>query len=200
MEGRILKYYAEDETLGPPVIYGEGKKVFTNWAYHFLTAPYPLRTRLKVRMPTFHLSVDELDKIVTGWGNQGENVQFPFSLPQKANLTPQQKSTAQTLFNRLQCLNCHSLSEKASPADNEGSRGLAPSFAWTARRLRRDWIIEWLKDPQKLQPGTRMPGFWPDGNSPAPDILGGNSQAQIELLADYLISLGQGAAEKTPAE
>ncbi len=195
LEGRILKYYQDDETLGPPVIYGEGKKVFTSWAFNFISNPYPLRTRLKIRMPTFHMSTEELNHIITGWGNQGENIEFPISLPQKVNMTPQQKATAQTLFNRLQCLNCHSLSEKAVAADNEGSRGLAPSFAWTARRLRRDWIVEWLKDPQKLQPGTRMPGFWPDGNSPAPDILGGNSQAQIELLADYLISLGQNAHE-----
>jgi len=34
--------------------------------------------------------------------------------------------------------------------------------------------------------------------SPAPEILGGNSQAQMELLADYVLSLGQGGLGTKP--
>jgi cytochrome c551/c552 len=188
LEGRVLKYYSEDETLGPPPIYGEGRKVLSSWLYDFLQGPYPLRGRLKIRMPTFQFHNEVVNNIVRGWANEGEVDEF--EPPQKANLSGQQLATAKTLFTRLQCLNCHSVSDVAV-VDPEGSRGLAPSFALTARRLRRNWIVDWLKDPQKIQPGTRMPGFWPEGNSPAPDLLEGNSQAQMELLADYIIYLGQ---------
>ncbi len=193
LEGRVLAYFAEDETLGPPSLFGEGEKVLTDWVYPFLSNPSTLRPKLSIRMPTFQMSSEEINKIVTYFGNDAA-VEFPFSSPQRVSLTSQQMSTARTLFNRLQCANCHTVGEKLAPSQLEGSKCLAPDLTLAAKRLRRAWIVKWLKDPQKLMPGTRMPGFWPDGNSPAPDILGGDSNAQIELLSDYLIYLGQGRA------
>ena len=88
-------------------------------------------------------------------------------------------------------MNCHTAGEKLKASDLEGSRGLAPDFLLAHSRLRKDWIVEWLKDPNKIMPGTRMPGFWPGGVSPVPEIMNGNSEAQINALADYLIYLGQ---------
>jgi hypothetical protein len=65
------------------------------------------------------------------------------------------------------------------------------------QRLNPNWIIKWIQDPQKVQPGTKMPSFYPGG----PDnILGGKDDRQIEALKDYLISLGRlGAAVAAPA-
>jgi hypothetical protein len=57
--------------------------------------------------------------------------------------------------------------------------------------LRPDWIIKWLHDPQKVQPGTKMPSFYPGGPD---DILGGKEDAQITALRDYIMSLGHAAA------
>jgi hypothetical protein len=34
--------------------------------------------------------------------------------------------------------------------------------------------------------GTMMPGFFPDGQSPVEDILGGDAGRQIEAIRDYL--------------
>ena len=31
-----------------------------------------------------------------------------------------------------------------------------------ADRLQPEWILEWLKNPATILPGTRMPAFWPD--------------------------------------
>jgi hypothetical protein len=72
-----------------------------------------------------------------------------------------------------------------------GSKGIAPNLQYAAKKVRKDWIVKLLKDPNKMIPGTRMPGFWPDGVSPAPEILKGNSDAQMSLIADYIIYLGQ---------
>jgi hypothetical protein len=43
-----------------------------------------------------------------------------------------------------------------------------------------------------------MPGYWPEMQSPAPEIMGGDSKAQMELLADYVLSLGQGGLGTKP--
>lgn len=194
LEGRILAYYSEDETLGPPTLYGEGERVLTDWVHGFMQKPSVLRPRLRVRMPTFQLPNDEINKLVTFFASDGPGVkvEFPFVPEQRVSLSRTQLLNAKHLFNRLQCANCHTVGEKLSPAQmEEGSKGLAPDFLLSAQRLRRDWIVKFLKDPQKLMPGTRMPDFWPELVSPVPDILGGNSQAQIQLIVDYLIYLGQ---------
>jgi hypothetical protein len=35
-----------------------------------------------------------------------------------------------------------------------------PVLSTAGERLRSDWIIKWLKDPQKLKKGARMPTYW----------------------------------------
>lgn len=190
LEGRILRYYEEDEATGPPPIHGEGRKVLTNWAYNFLQGPWPLRVGLKVRMPTFQFNNRETNKLVEGWGNEG-NVSFPITPPQRVNLTPAQVAQAKQMVEKLQCYNCHAQTENVPGLADNPVRGYAPSFFHVAQRLRREWIVDWLKDPNKLQPGTRMPGFWADNTTPFPDVLKGDPQAQMELIADYLIYLSQ---------
>ncbi len=204
LEGRILSYYSEDETLGPPPLVTEGTRVRSDWLHNFLNNPsHRLRVKLKVRMPTFQLSNDEINKITSYWAAQG-NLPFPVAPLQKVSLTPVQLSNAKALFNKLQCANCHTVGRDATPAElvEEGSsKGLAPNLARAHGRLNKDWIVQLLKEPGKMVPGTRMPGYWPEMQSPAPEILGGNSQAQIDLLADYVLSLGQGGfATKPEAE
>ena len=76
-----------------------------------------------------------------------------------------------------------------------GASFLAPDLTLAKKRLKPDWVVEWIKNPEALQPGTLMPGFFPEGQSPAPDILGGDSSKQIEAIRDYLFGY-----ETTPAE
>ena len=70
---------------------------------------------------------------------------------------------------------------------------LAPSFRLTGERLREDWLVDWMKDPQSITPGTQMPQFWPpldDGTgymTPLPDVLGGDAEAQMRAVAAYLM-------------
>ena len=61
------------------------------------------------------------------------------------------------------------------------------------KRLQADWFRRYMVNPIALRPGTRMPSFWPDGNSTKPDILGGDSGKQIEAIWKYL-ALGEQAA------
>jgi hypothetical protein len=96
------------------------------------------------------------------------------------------------LWNKLQCANCHTVGQYNLSAEEleGGSKGYAPDITRSYGRLNKDWIIALLKNPQKMVPGTRMPGFWPEGNSPAPEILGGDSEKQQDALADYVLWLG----------
>src|SRR2546430_17727499 len=49
---------------------------------------------------------------------------------------------------------------------------------------------------QKVMPGTKMPSFFPGG---PPDVLGGDDEAQIRALRDYILSLGMPEPAPQPA-
>ncbi|HJT24669.1 MAG TPA: hypothetical protein VJ873_08845, partial [bacterium] len=69
-----------------------------------------------------------------------------------------------------------------------------PDLLKVHKRLKPEWVEEWLKDPVALSDSnTRMPGFWP-ADAPAPDAkaFGGDGQKQREALRDYLFMLGKG--------
>ena len=54
-------------------------------------------------------------------------------------------------------------------------------------RLNPDWVVEWIKDPQALMPGTNMPTFYPGGPD---DIFDGDEDKQIMAMRDYIMLLG----------
>ena len=68
-----------------------------------------------------------------------------------------------------------------------GASFLAPDLTLARERLKPDWMVQWLKDPQVLQPGTMMPTFFPEGQTPFHDILDGDTMKQIQAIKDYLL-------------
>jgi hypothetical protein len=78
---------------------------------------------------------------------------------------------------------------------------LAPNLTIAHERLRPEWVLNWLVDPQRIVPGTRMPTFFPDGPdrpSPIGNVLGGNVREQIEAIRDHVfITLSGGRRPAT---
>ena len=69
-----------------------------------------------------------------------------------------------------------------------------PDLALAKSRLKSDWIIEWLKEPQSFQPGTAMPQAWPNIGGeyqPVEGFADNDAEKQIRLVRDYLISLAK---------
>ena len=64
---------------------------------------------------------------------------------------------AEELFDLLRCQQCHVLD--TIPADQPPDN-LAPDLRMARERLQPDWIVDWLRAPLEIQPGTRMPMFW----------------------------------------
>jgi hypothetical protein len=85
--------------------------------------------------------------------------------------------------NAFGCISCHDL----AGIPNSGTRG--PDLASQNQRVRHEWYRRWLEQPQRMQPGTRMPMIFPDGKSTLPTVLGGNADAQADAIWAYL-SLG----------
>jgi mono/diheme cytochrome c family protein len=196
IEGRggfIRKYYEQNPALAPPVLNGEGEKAQSNWLFNFIKAPSAIRPWLRLRMPTFGLS-DEETNLLVGYFNGLSKVEIPYAYFDARNVPKEHLDAARTLFSKdyFNCLSCHQQGDKKPEGPPDG---WAPDLTLARNRLNPQWIIKWLQDPQKVQPGTKMPSFFPGG---PPDILGGKDEKQIEALRDYIMTLGrQGAPAET---
>ncbi|MBI4483241.1 MAG: c-type cytochrome [Acidobacteria bacterium] len=184
-----------DSGLRPPILEPEGEKVKSEWLFRFLKEPSPIRPWLKVRMPTFDFTDTELNNIVTYFASRHHQV-FPY-VTYDYRFPPEQVAAGRHLFTVMRCLNCHFTGTVPAGVSAED---LAPDLTMARERLRPDWIVRWMEDPQKIQPGTRMPTYYPEGKvaDQLQGILKGDAGQQILAMRDYVLTLG-GRSQSVPA-
>ncbi len=183
--GDIRRHFEGREALAPPNLLGEGDKVQSAWLYRFLKGPIPIRPWLQVRMPTFGFDDGEANAL-TAYFDALDRVEVPYAYLDRAAFSHTRVEAGRTLMAReyLDCFSCHQQGDRKPEGPPEG---WAPDLAMAHERLNPDWIVKWIRDPQQLMPGTKMPSFYPDG---PPDILGGKDEQQIEAIRDYIWTLG----------
>ena len=180
--GDILALYEDDLNEGPPRLYGQGHRVKPDWLHYFLDNVHSLRPWLKVRMPSFHYSNEQLNKIVTGFQAKSKQQTFDKRVS-KVEWLPGEEEGAKALWKALECVSCHSGGFNSEEAQ-------APNLHLAKKRLRGHWMKAWLKDPQAMLPGTRMPSFWEGGESLEENIFGGDPEKQMNALVKFLQSIG----------
>jgi cytochrome c2 len=188
--GKIRDLFNEDNvSFAPPILTGEGAKVQPHWLFGFLKAPVTLRPWLSVRMPTFHFTDADATDVVHYFA-AASSKSFPYLTAEVHPLPPGKEKETDQLFKELQCINCHVVGQMR-PGQDPGSA--APNLLLAKERLRPDWIPLWLKNPQALMDGTRMPSFWDFSDEAHPTspskALGGDARQQIDALRDYLMTL-----------
>lgn len=111
--------------------------------------------------------------------------------------TPEFKASAKfgkQMFDAYQCALCHATREGEPLTDAI----VAPNLILAKERLRPEWILAWMIDPQELQPGTKMPNFFSfnedDDYNPIYDDADAHVQFRIIVaIRDYLMILGTDA-------
>lgn len=186
--GKIINMY-DDPNEAPPQLNAQGFRVQSDWFYHFLDNVQPIRPWLKVRMPSFNLSNEEKNAIVTGF--QAKAKQQTFVEEQKVKWEPGERAAALKLFDSLACVSCHTKGFNNDPAT-------APDLHKAVPRLRPEWVEAWLRNPTKFIPTTPMPSFWEGGESLEPEILGGDVDKQIQALVKYVIELSESDKTRSP--
>jgi hypothetical protein len=100
------------------------------------------------------------------------------------------------LVNGNFCVKCHLVADYAPPGSN---RAKAPQLADVYRRLRPDFVRDWVANPKMILPYTSMPVNIPYQEPPA--ILGqlyhGTNVEQIQALTDLLMNYDQYARQST---
>ncbi|KAB2958915.1 MAG: c-type cytochrome [Candidatus Methylomirabilis oxygeniifera] len=187
--GAIAAFYANETRVPPPLEVGmmhEGEKVQATWLYQFLGRPIPLRPWLDVRMPTFGLTIEEATALTKYFAVMGKQ-QVPYEYVSVEESSPELVKAGRLLMSKdyFDCFTCHQQGEKKPEGPTEN---WAPDLGLAKRRLRPIWMSKWLKDPQKIQPGTKMPSYYPGGPE---DILEGKEDRQIQAITEYLMRSGE---------
>jgi len=189
--GRIREMYEKeniDLSLAPPNLRKEGSKIQVEWFHDFLLNVHPIRPWLHIHMPSFHWSDEDISNVITYFNLKDDQV-YPFTTIVTGKLSADQLTQTKAMFAKLQCQKCH-IFGTAVPADLSTA---APDLLQVHSRLKPDWVVQWLMNPEALMPGARMPSFWPqpEDKSPVPHYFHGDSEKQREALRDYLFMLGK---------
>ena len=168
-------------------------KVQPEWLFTFLQGPTPIRPWLKVRMPTFHFTNHEDDTIVNYFTSLSD-IQVPYEFL-NTNLIPEPTLEAGVKLMSKDYFNCFSCHQQGDQHPEGTPDGWAPDLGLAHRRLNPNWIPKWLHNPQLVQPGTKMPSFYPGGPD---DILGGNEALQTHAIRDYIFWFGDHPGQTLP--
>jgi cbb3-type cytochrome oxidase cytochrome c subunit len=177
-------------SFSPPNLIGEGKKVQSEWLYHFLENPSIIRPWLSVRMPQFSMTEKQRNALVRYFSILDQEA-FPFVNSVDTTLTLKEWDAAQQLVSKdiFDCFTCHIQGDKL-PAGSPDR--FAPDLTLAAKRLKPNWVMEWIKQPNTLLPGTKMPTYFDASafNDSGPeDILNGDENEQIRVMRNYLFNL-----------
>ncbi len=163
--GGSIRSLVADTSLAPPIIQGEGAKVQSDWLFSFLKAPKTgqIRPWLEVHMPTFGFTDKDLNDLTRYFAFLDRST-YPFLTSEYA-ADPARWAAGRKVFELLRCKQCHPRSEQEMSAPGVDRASLAPNLQMASRRLRHDWINDWIRRPDEWMPGTRMPTNFPKGES-----------------------------------
>ena len=178
---RDAYFSSHDPNLGeqgriPPSLDGVGAKLKPTWLRRILVQGAPARPYMKTRMPRF--AGKEIDQLIDSLLKQDQ-------LPEVEGVTFEERNLGQRTgrdlvgSDGLSCITCHTFKET-----QVGAMG-ALDLTLMAQRVTRKWFHHYMREPLRFSPETLMPGFWPGGESPLPEILDGDVLKQIESLWVY---------------
>ncbi len=176
-----------DPSLAPPMLTPEGAKVRPEWLYAFVREPITIRPWLDVRMPSFGLEDEHWNTAIDYFAAISETV-GPFRTHDFA-ASSTVISTGEELFDLLRCQQCHVLD---TIPDDQPTDNLAPDLRMARERLQPDWVLDWLRAPLEIQPGTRMPMFWSEYPGSFYPQFDTDAVRQIESVRDYLYTFRGG--------
>lgn len=186
---KVKGYFLADETaeLGdegriPPHLTKVGAKLRKHYLEEVLLRDGRARPYMHTRMPGF--GSDNVGHLVDGFAAAD-----PAPVETKDwDVSPDILAAGHELVGTagLGCIQCHTFG---------GQRSLgvqAVDLTTMVDRIQYDWFKKLMLDPKSMNMDTRMPSFWPEGESPSP-LFGANPEAQIEAVWAFL-SLGEGMA------
>ena len=183
--GRIQKYIKATSQYPPPLDHGSyhvGERIKSSWVYSFLDNPIPVRTWLKIKMPTFNLSDQEVQDF-TAYFEALAPLENKYEAGVNVEKDEKVVQTGSSMVNYMDCGKCH----------DDGAKGI--DFSVASNRLRQNWIPKWLKNTREMIPWTKMPSHWDKKGDEylVPTKFGdlktvGNVDEQTNTIKDFIVA------------
>lgn len=164
-----------DEGRLPPDLSGVGNKLTVESLHGVLMDGDRLRPYMSIRMPEYGDAVANVAALFTqADAIDGDELEPPFSI--------EAAQVGRTLIGDkgFKCIECHSFNGHASMGEP------GPDLAEVHERIRPGWFRSLLLDPQAVNPGTRMPGYFSSEQALFPELLDGDPERQVDAIRSYL--------------
>jgi mono/diheme cytochrome c family protein len=188
------------KTYVPPRLVGEGEKVQPQWAFQYLSNPNQMRPWLKMRMPNFSFSYEQVESLIdyfAALAESPENARTPYvDLPRREDLVDIEVEMGEYRVVSDKCMQCHPISMEEELPEDVTLEDLSINLMLSKTRLRPEWIKNFLRDPDKYAgAGTKMPYvfYTPDG---APKVS--DAEMWIDYVTNYLMVME--GVPQAPAE
>jgi len=172
---------------GPPPLDHLGMKLRMDWRTKLFAGEiHPkIRRWLPARMPAFPARAGDLSLGFShAVGRSGLD-----SGPSDLDLEKIRIGESMTgVAGGLSCGTCHGIADKPPIAVFEGE---GPNLRVAGARLTRDYFHLWMNDPPRAWPGTIMPKYALDGQTPLTQYYEGDARKQFEAVYEYLRSLSE---------
>jgi len=169
--GDILRRYKEKNN-GPPHLNGVGSKIQPDWFYGFLNNVIILRPWLKVKMPSFQMPRKDTAALVDYFAALDGKMD-PYVHFDKKLVTTESLKAGRELFHKAECFSCHGQWPPAAGVEPPS----AVNLNYAKNRIRPEWILRWIQNPQKIVPGTKMPVYF-EGAGVSASIVNGKLAGQ----------------------
>ena len=185
--GDIQSHLSSKKQYPPPLEMGSyhvGERLKGSWLFSFMKKPTPVRTWMKVKMPTFALTDQEVRDLTAYFEAKASmEIKYEGGIHVKKNM--ENINDGVRMVNYMDCGKCH----------DDGAKGI--DFSIAAQRLRQSWISKWLKDTREMIPWTGMPSHWPKKGgkytiatkfSELEFVKDGNIDLQVDAIRDFIVS------------
>ncbi len=125
-----------------------GSKVGPRWLAIWLRNPKAYLP--KTRMPNFRLADQEIANL-SAFLLSLRRADAPPDRDSRFAVTPGAAKRGETLFKESRCITCHAINGRGGT--------LGPDLGHVASKVREAWLLEFLQDPARILPGTRMPRY-----------------------------------------
>ncbi len=186
-EARIAEHI-ELKSMQPPDLIGEGARVQPQWFCEFIREPTVLRPWLKMRMPRFSLGHEDHETLARYFALLATDTEstFPYVVAQtKDTVTQEEFDMGKYRVTADKCIQCHPTTYEGAPPGDLSLEDLSIDLMLTKKRLRFDWLKDFLRDPDKyVGADTKMPFVYydPDGRPKMSD-----ADMWIDLSAKFLM-------------
>ena len=174
-----------DEARIPPLLTGVGSKLRPEWMDHVFNNGANDRPYMFTRMPRFQKqNVGPLSELFV----TADKLE-PLPAVEEHFSSRQLKAAGRRLVGAkgYSCIKCHTYgSHKAT-----GVQSI--SMTTMFKRLDPEWFRQYVVNPIRFRPGTRMPTAWPEGQVLLPNVLDGSVEQQVHAVWTFLADGDKGA-------